>query len=48
MKSKWGMVSGGGKKAAPEEKVEIPFNLDELFNLNYGFEPLKQVLTDIY
>mgnify|MGYP006988338494 CR=1 FL=1 len=31
-----------------EEEIEIPFDLNKLFSMSYGFEPLKEVLTDIY
>ena len=44
--SKWGML--GAKKAQVEEVIEIPFDLNKIFNLSYGFEPLKEVITDLY
>jgi len=29
-------------------KVDIPFDLNKIFTLSYGFEPLKEVIEHIY
>ena len=37
-----------GKKKEEPEKVEIPFDLNQIFTLTYGFEPLKEVIEYIF
>jgi hypothetical protein len=46
--SKWGALKGGSTAKKEDEKVIVPFDLDKIFSLSYGFEPLKEVLQDIY
>jgi hypothetical protein len=48
MAKMWGKLAANGPKKEEEEEIEIPFDLNKLFNMAYGFEPLKEVLTDIY
>lgn len=32
----------------PTKAIEIPFDLNSIFSLSYGFEPLKQIIEHIY
>ena len=37
-----------GKTEDKPEKVEIPFDLNQVFTLTYGFDPLKEVIEHIF
>ena len=40
------LIGGGGTSSSA--KVEIPFDLNKIFSLTYGFDHLKEVLEFIF
>ena len=39
---------GKPEGSAAVEKIDIPFDLNKIFTLTYGFEPLKEVIEYLF